>query len=228
VDPSLDQLLSLQPAALIVFPQHRGEFEQLPYLSRLRKASAPLLILETRSAKDSYVTTNTERATQELFNYLYELGHRRICLATIFPRKVAGFEAAIARWNDPSLKTSVLGQPGKTPIDAQKHAQQILALKPRPTAIIASDDQSTALLILYLNAAGVRVPEDMSIVTYGDEPHSNDLSPVSLTVMRHPVAEVVQEVATWVGSQLKDSSRRKLSREVTGTLIIRDSSAPPK
>ena len=228
VGSSLDQLLAMNPIALIVFPQHRGEFEKLPYLSRIRRAGPPVLILETRSPKDSYVTTDTERATQELANYLHEIGHRRICLATVFPRKVAGFEAALKRWNDRTVKHSIIGQPGKTAHDAKIHVEQILALKPRPTAIIAADDQSAALMIIYLQAAGLRVPEDISIVTYGDFPNVNELTTIPLTLMRHPVPEIIREVSAWIQTQLNGGgSRRNLHREISGSLIVRDSSCPP-
>ena len=225
---AVEQLLLLKPRALVVFPQHRGEFERLSYLGMIRRAGVPLLILETRSGKDSYVTADTERATQELVNYLYELGHRRICLATGFPRKVTGFEAAIRRWNDPQLKTWVLPQPGKTAQDALLHAQQILALSPRPTALITSSDHDTGHMILHLQAAGVRVPEEMSVVTYGDAPHDGPLSEIPLTLVRHPVQELVQEVVSWVRATAdQEGPRRVLRREVSGSLIVRDSSGPP-
>jgi len=229
VPRAVDQVIAAGAGCLIVFPPHRDDFEQSNYRSLLRRLDIPVLILETRTEHGGYVTANTERATYELADYLYDLGHRRICLATSFGRKVKGFEHALQRWGDSTVKHWILEECGKTDQDSHEMAQQILDLSPRPTGVIASDDHAAAILITHFQAAGVSVPEDISVVTYGDHPQLANLSPVPVTVMRHPYLETAQEGAQWAQRQLEGrAGRRLLRREITGTLITRDSSGPPR
>lgn len=228
VERLLAQVSGAGAQCLIMFPRHLGKFEERPYLNTMRRLNIPLLIIESRSEKDSYVTQDTERATTELAEYLYDIGHRRICLATAFARKVDGFNTALARWKDETVQHWILGERGKTDADSHDQAAEILQLEPRPTAVIAADDHAAAILVGHFVSAGVRVPEDISVVSFGDHPQLARLSPVPITVIRHPAREVAQEVAGWVQSRLEGQRQtRRWKRELTGTLIIRDSSAPP-
>ncbi len=223
-----ERLIEFGAGCLLVFPQHKGDFEQNPVLGKLRRSPVPFLVLETRMAKDSYICTDTERATRELADYLYDQGHRRICLATAYHRKVTGLETAVKRWNDSSVKTWVIGESGKDEINMHRLAGQIMALTPRPTAVICSDDSAASVIVGHFMAHGIRVPEDISVATYGDHPTLSQGSPVPVTVVRHPAAEVAQEVASWCKDTLAGiRPTRRLRREITGTLIARDSTAPP-
>ena len=228
VERLLAQVAGAGAQCLIVFPRHLGKFDERPYLNAMRRLNVPVLIVESRSEKESYVTQDTERATTELAEYLYDIGHRRICLATVFARKVEGFNSALARWKDPQVQHWILGEKGKSDADSHDQAQQILQLEPRPTAVIAADDHAAAILVGHFIAAGLRVPEDISVVSFGDHPQLARLSPVPITVIRHPAREIAQEVAGWVQSRLEGQmQRRRWKRELTGTLIVRDSSGPP-
>src|SRR5690606_4438 len=106
----IEHVKQTHAGCLLVFPTHAADFESAPYMPALRDTNLPLLVIESRSSRDAYVTTNTERATRDLVEYLYDEGHRRICLATSFGRKVAGFNDAVARLNDPQLKTWIIGE----------------------------------------------------------------------------------------------------------------------
>lgn len=219
------QLDQMNAGCLIVFPTHGDDFSQVPYMPVLRHLGIPLLVIESRSKRDSYVTNNTERATRDLADYLYDEGHRKICLATSFARKAGGFREAISRWSEP-VETWILSEPGKTDKDAHDLANQISALSPRPTAVIASDDHAAAVMIGTFTAMGIRVPQDMSVVTFDDHPREGRMSPVPVTVMRHPYVEIAQEVARWAQDRLTGNDDRRIRRELTGTLITRDSSGP--
>ncbi len=229
VERLLKQVCGGGAECLILFPRHLGNYEELPYVSALRRSNLPLLVVETRSQKDSYVTQDTERATTELADYLHDIGHRRICLATAFGRKVEGFKKALARWNDNGVQHWIMGETGKSDRDTHELAEQILKLSPRPTAIIAADDHAAAVFVAHFTSAQMRVPEEISVVTFGDHPQLAGLSPVPITVIRHPFHEVAQEVAAWVKLCMEGRlSRRRWRRELTGSLIVRDSSSPPE
>ena len=224
----LGQMIEAGAGCLLLFPSHAYPYEEAPYLRQVRAAAAPLLILESRGKKDSYVSADIERATAELAGYLYGIGHRRICLATRFGRKVAGFRSALGQWNDPSVRHWIVEEHDETTEGFHKLAQQVLDLAPRPTAVITKDDHATAVMVTHFLRAGVRVPEDLSVAGYDDHPIQSKLCPIPMTGMRHPCREIAQEVAQWAHGRLTNRAPkgRRLRREITGTLIVRDSTAP--
>lgn len=229
IPQALEQIIQAGARCLLFFPPHKTDFRQASYMTAIRRTNLPLLLLESRSQKDSYVVADLERATRELADYLYESGHRRICMATAFPRKVAGFKAAMARWNDPTITHWILDQQGKSYQALHDMAQQVANLKPRPTAVIAADDDAATVMIGHFMSLGIRVPQDISVVTFDDHPQLARRSPVPLTVVRHPCLEIAQEVALWASERMNNEvePRRRLIRDLTGTLVVRDSCAPP-
>lgn len=228
LDAIAQRLKQAKPCCLLAFPPHRTDYDLAGQLAKLRSCGVPILTVESRLPSDSYITTDTERATMTLADYLHDLGHRNICLATTFKRKVSGFESALKRWKDPSVNHCILGEAGKTNLDTKLLAEKILALSPRPTAVIAADDHAAAVMVSCFIQHGVSVPEQISVVTFGDHPRMTSLSPVPMTVIRHPYLEIAQEAAQWAHDQYENpSSSKPLRREMTGTLIVRDSSGPP-
>ncbi len=224
----LEQITHAGAAGLILFPPHRGDFNQAPYMQDVRRAGIPVLIVETQAQREAFVATDVELATRDLVDHLYELGHRNICLSTCYRPKVTGFKAAIARWNDPSLITTVIDNDLNPGHATHALVSRILSIKPRPTAIIAGDDHAAALLVSGCMGFGLRVPEDISIVGFDDHPDLARLSPIPVTVVRHPCLEIAQEVAAWAKSQSSSPvTARRMKRIIRGTLIARDSSGPP-
>lgn len=71
--------------------------------------------------------------------------------------------------------------------------EALLACDPRPDAILFANDNLAADALLADQRAGVRMPEDMAIVGFGDYPFAGLLLP-SLTTLRPP-AQAIGEVA---------------------------------
>src|SRR6185312_4110148 len=65
----------------------------------------------------------------------------------------------------------------------------LLALDPRPTAVFAVNDNTAVGLLSAVQRAGLRVPEDLSVVGYNDIPLAARL-PVPLTTVRVPFREI--------------------------------------
>lgn len=210
---------------LIVFPSHRETFEESPSYPLFKAWDGKLLILESPAKTYDYVSTDIERSTYDITHYLYELGHRRICLATNFYRKVQGFRKALRQLDAPDLKHWIVGESGKTDQASHDLGDSILALNPRPTAVIAADDHAGAVLVRHIQHAGLRVPEDISVASFDDDPRESARSPVALTTIRHPGVEVAQEVARW--AQQPADSTRPYRRDIRGSLIVRDSTSAP-
>ena len=222
-DDAIGRLRGRGVGPLIVFPSHKRGGGCVG--KRLCESwDGPCLILESRPESGDYVTADLARATEFLVYHLYDLGHRRLCLATNFERKVQGFERAVARLE--GVRPSVIGESGKSDAASHSLAEQVLAQRPRPTGVIVADDHAAAVCIAHFRQAGLHVPRDISVAAYNDHPTESRAAAVPVTMAAHPVREVAQEVARWVERQVLGTADGPFRREITGPLIVRDSTGP--
>lgn len=105
-------------------------------------------------------------------------------------------------------------------------ARQIIEMDERPTALIIPDDGISASFIACVLQHGLRVPEDISVVSHDDMAVAK-CSTVPLTTVSQPVNEIANSVMTLLMERLDGSysgpSRRII---VKGELIERASTAP--
>jgi DNA-binding LacI/PurR family transcriptional regulator len=100
-------------------------------------------------------------------------------------------------------------------------ARALLALPERPTAIFAESDEMAYGALREIRAAGLRVPEDIAVVGFDDQPLSELMD---LTTVRQPVVEQAVDVtsrllAVIAGAELADSGDVVLPTE----LVVRGS-----
>ena len=74
--------------------------------------------------------------------------------------------------------------------EGYRAAASVLGGRDRPTAIVCSNDRVATGVLLYAAAAGLRVPQDLSVVGYDDQQNlAADLVP-ALTTVALPHAEI--------------------------------------
>jgi DNA-binding LacI/PurR family transcriptional regulator len=105
-------------------------------------------------------------------------------------------------------------------------AQKFLRLKTRPTALDIINDMAASTFISGIVRAGLRVPEDVSVIGHDDAPIARFGNP-ALTTVAHPVEAVAHHVMDFLSSRL-DGSYVGAPRRITlsGQLLIRESTAP--
>lgn len=164
-------------------------------------------------------------------NHLLELGHRRIAAViggpdTVFGRaRLHGYRAAL---EDAGLTVDPeLIKLGAFRYDsANQHALELLALPQRPTAIFASSDVQALGVLEAARMAKLRVPEDLSVVSFDDTAVAGWASP-PLTVVHQPFADMGR-TATETLFQLAAGEQPASHRiELATSLIVRTSTAAP-
>ena len=97
-------------------------------------------------------------------------------------------------------------------------ATRLLNRHDRPTAIFAGNDEMAVGVYVAARKAGLRIPEDLSIVGFDDTPISARIWP-PLTTVRSPIREVVKRGAGSSGNQELQSFQLELVvRESTRTI----------
>jgi LacI family transcriptional regulator len=106
-------------------------------------------------------------------------------------------------------------------------AEALLARKPRPTAIFASNDEMAAGVYKAAYRLGVSIPGELSVVGFDDSPLATRLSP-SLTTIRMPIRDMGRlAAAKLIPMKVPNEADLATVTRVTLHLIVRDSSQPP-
>ncbi|RKN12898.1 LacI family DNA-binding transcriptional regulator [Streptomyces radicis] len=168
--------------------------------------------------------------------HLLGLGHRRLAVIDggARPRRdgarVAGFRSAVEAAGLALPLAYVRHARGDATL-ARRGAAELLAMAEPPTALFVCSDAacSDAMALgvcAELAGRGVRVPEDVSVVGFGD------LSPAPwsfprLTTVRQPVTEMAARALHLLLRLIDGGPAPDAPTEVPTCLVVRDSTAPP-
>lgn len=200
-----------------------------------------------------YVGTNTRIGSRELGDYLVEMGHRHI--AILLPEKpvgsrgplgmrVAGLREAIHQSPEGRLHPVVLDdanrpdggrqfvlQHGSTVSTSLQICRELvkkfLALDPRPTALVTTDEPTALVALGMLHAQGLRVPEDLSVACYGGSLFSEH-GAIPLTIVEQPLRELARVALQMVlTSRAAATAEQPEVRLLPSRLVVRKSVGPP-
>jgi LacI family transcriptional regulator len=175
----------------------------------------------------SEVLFDNEAGVSTALRCLADAGHRHI--AVLSPSRRFEIERPaeqIAQRIGSSLKLKVHIVP--CPHDlrgATEVARTVLSSPPRPTGILALADSMAFGVYAACNELGIRLPEELSLLGYDDQPLSQLLCP-PLSTFHWPLDELVADVVARVTSAV-DTNRRVRRTTVEPTLIERGSVAAP-
>jgi len=224
----LRELTSVNVAGIIIVPSARPHADAVrlinmtPHIQLLRKHG---------SLGEQWFGIDDMQAVYQGTKHLIDLGHRRIAYvgsAAELPTgaaRVKGFRNALATVKGAS-GFEELGAPGSTNF-ARDALQRLLALPTPPTAVVTGSVQHTLGVLEEVAARGIRVPEQLSVVGFGDEPAFRLWGP-GLTTVHLPVSELATACGLWFVHQLKQKAvnAAPYSSVSPPTLLVRGSTQP--
>ena len=233
----LEMLLDRRIEALIVLANWL--FIDINLLADLEKSSIPTAMIGCELETDSMssVIVDNEVGGYLAFEHLHSIGHRKIAfirgpkaLTDSSPRwrgirscaRACGFEL------DPRLIMELPeSRDPMSSFEAGFKLTEDLIKQKRPfTALLAFDDMSAFGAIRALNRAGVRVPEQCSVIGFDDVAPSALYTP-SLTTVRQPMeamgASAVEIVVEGINAVLEKREISVIHRKVAPELVVRES-----
>ncbi len=160
-----------------------------------KEVATVFLDLGTVGPHTSNIVVDYEKGIRQGVEHLLALGHRRIAYISGPPhlksaaRRRDAFTRMMKKYRDSLHTTPSIFEGDFKTEGGQKAARQILRLDPLPTAIVSANDLMAIGALRELKNAGLRVPEDMSVIGFDDILFASLADP-PLTTIALPRAEI--------------------------------------
>ncbi|WSQ15381.1 substrate-binding domain-containing protein [Streptomyces sp. NBC_01231] len=164
--------------------------------------------------------------------HLAELGHRRIAMISgpedvlCCCARLDGYRSALHSAGLP-LAPELVVHAGLTRDDGCAAARSLLALPEPPTAVFTANDLQALGVYQAAREAGLRVPEDLSVVGFDDLPVVAWVDP-PLTTVHQPLTEMAVAATEMALALGRGENAPQARLEIGTTLTVRASTAPPK
>jgi DNA-binding LacI/PurR family transcriptional regulator len=225
------RFLSRRVDGLFLSPVYRLESEARVYQELLARKIPTVLLGHTAPFCAPFVNVATDDLTAgyTMTQHLLELGHKRIAFlagppATPWTReRFEGYRRAL-RQAGMEVDEKLIFQAGRTVEDGAKAAVQMINEAPDATAVQAINDLVAAGCAEVLLKQSLRIPEDISVVGFGNSMLS-EFFPVPLTTMNQPKHRLGAAAMDSMLQLLRGS--RPEAKRLPAQLVIRASSGTP-
>ncbi len=164
--------------------------------------------------------------------HLAELGHTRIGFISgpasfrSSHERRGGFEEGLKE-RGIELRSDYVMQGAYTFETGLSSAAELLQRRPRPTAIFAANDEMAAGVLHAIRRAGLKCPDDVSVVGFDDFQIASSVWP-PLTTVRTPTREIGRMAAEKLMKfdAAEDEDAREAAPATSPALVVRDSTGP--
>lgn len=222
-------LAALQPDGVILTPPHSENATILAMLADARISVARIGSL--RDGPGFALTMDDERAARIATEHLVALGHNRIGFIAgpsayeLSRWRIEGWEQAMRAAGAATDGLLARGDFGyETGLEAATH---LLDSANPPTAIVASSDRMALAVLEAARQRGLRVPADLSVISFDDTPIVRFTHP-PLTAVVQPIAEVAARAVERIIDEQAGRSGDSAPEVIPASLEIRASTAPPR
>jgi len=224
----IHHLVDRQVDGIILCPTTE-DFEH-SYFEEIWQKDIPLILIDRELSKfnTDFVGSDDEKGGAIVAEHLLSLGHRKLLylgannLSTSKHRE-SGFRKATKDRCDVHLQAI----DSEAPDCDEQLLQRLQSKDHRPTAVFCINDHVALRRLLPITeAAGLRVPEDLSIVGYGNQRLDRGREPFLTTVDQHPdkIGSTAAQLYLQRMHQASPAERRK--ELIRPTLMVHQSTTP--
>jgi LacI family transcriptional regulator len=183
-----------------------------------------------RPGSDRNVSMGDDEAGRIAARHLLESGHTEIGHVAgpadldTARRRTAGFIEVLA---DAGIEPTRVDADFAVAAGAEGAGELLEATRPRPTALFVSNVQQAIGAVSAIRSLGLRIPEEVALVTCDDDPLLEYLE-VPVTSIRMPLAELGAAAVGSLLEQIDGRPPRDVLIEVPPRLIVRASSGVPR
>jgi LacI family transcriptional regulator len=174
-----------------------------------------------------FVTSDNYRGAVDAIDYMIECGHRHIACIQGFPyamptiERVRGYRDALGRADLPVREEWIVGDSYS---EENGYLETKLLLKETfvPTALFALGNLIALGALRAIKEEKLAVPQDISLISFDDQPYSNFLA-TPMTTVSQQTSEMGKIAMNLLLRQMQDKERVEEGIKLPTTLIIRSS-----
>ena len=179
----------------------------------------------------SYIAVDNVKGGAMAAEYLINLGHKRIATVTGNIQtqagidRLEGFQKALVK-KDIALDPKYIFKGDYSRRSARTAGERFFALDDPPTAVFAASDDMALEIISVAMEHGIKVPEDISVVGFDDNP-AGLFGPVSLTTIKQPLFAMGEEAVKVLYDIMQGRQEGLVRKVLVPELIVRESCGAP-
>lgn len=223
---NIDAFMSYRCSGIAISPVSTNS----EIIKRLKEENANFVVFDrpvTENIKCDQVSINNEDDSFEAIKYLIDCGHERIgiinsemLLQTEYDR-LLGYKRALESNNIEIDNNMIVISKNKE--DAFKSCLNLLLSKSRPTALFVAKESLGLSIISAVMHLGLKVPNDISVIIYGDPEWASIFHPC-ITCVKRPVSEMGKIGVRILINKLRDIDTKEFKNiKLDSQLIIRES-----
>jgi LacI family transcriptional regulator len=231
---NIDTLLYTQVDGIIA--SMANQTVDLKYYEKIKSAGIPLILFD-RGENDlnvDYIGIDDYNSSHIIVKHLVDQGCKRIAhiggykRTRIFNNRIKGYIDALEKHNLP-LNDELLIESNLSTADGREKMLQLLSLENRPDAVYVAGDYAALGALQVLNEKKIRVPEEIALVGFGNEPFSSMVTPSITSIEQHSEEIGKQAAYVFLEHIKKDVVKQTLTKKILDVdLLVRDSSNKKK
>jgi DNA-binding LacI/PurR family transcriptional regulator len=218
---------SKEVEGLLIFGGGNVEF----FLNNLDPALMPIIVVGRQSETSSYsfISPDDTQGSYEACKHLIEMGHKKIAFigqeADIITHRnrLRGYKQALNDFGIHDNQDYIFSAPFLPP-GGYIAMKEVLNLTQRPTGIICFNDAIAVEGMVALREEGLRVPADVSIISFDDSSICEKILP-KLSSIQIPLEEMGKKSVEMILKHIKDPTLQRETIRMPTKLILRDSTA---
>jgi LacI family transcriptional regulator len=227
---SIDSLLSIQVDGIIA--SLANETTNLDYYEKIKSKGVELVLFDRGedSLNVDYIGIDDCNSSFMIINHLVEQRCKRIAHIAgfnhirIYKDRILGFRDALEKFGLPIYDEMIIESNLRVD-DGRRIMKQLLAMPERPDAVYAAGDYAALGALQVLLEENIKVPEEIALVGFSNEPFTSLTMPSISTINQHN-EKIGQLAAEAFLERMNGSSTMKLPKKtiINAELIIRESS----
>ena len=227
----LRELSASRAAGVIIVPSARPHSDSVRLLQAIPHVQ---LLRKHPSLGPQWFGADDQEALRQATAHVVSQGHEHIGYVggpADLPtgrQRLEGFRSALREGGLPARAGVVELAPPSSVEHGRAAVRRLLDATPAPTAIVLGAVQLTTGVLEELFRLGVKVPAEVSVVGFGDEPGFSWWGP-GLTTVSLPIREMAAACGLWLIRRLSSPAGEDgpFASVSPGSLVVRGSTAPP-
>ncbi len=205
-----------------------------PLLEQLAERKVPLVFVDVGPERPgiSLLRVDYRHGMQQGVEHLAGLGHRDIAFIS-GPKRLHSAQSRLVAFSKSLEECALKVNPawiveGDHTMEGGIAAMdQLLASKHLPSAVMCSNDMTAIGVLHRLYRAGLKVPDDLSVIGF-DDIHIAQVTIPPLTTIQMSCFELARAAVTALRAHVEDGGEPKRNYKIETSLIVRESTGPPR